>query len=136
MAEELIEKQELFDGMWHTFKGIKDVLRAAKIPSNRMLDYNKLQELMFDTHINKLRHSKEWLDNFIKTHIAPWRKIRAENTEQYWDNIEALGMGEDFTEVKKMEELCRYIRRDWFTTHNFLAPKKKKKEKKPDHGQE
>lgn len=131
----IVEKAEVFGRIWHVFKSIEDVLKKAKVPEGRFPDYNKLQEAMVEAHINKLRHGEEWLNTFITTHIKPWQRVRSENPETYWENVAAFGMGNELTEVKKLNELSKKIRADWFTTHNFLAPLKREKKEKKD-GQE
>ncbi len=124
------EKVEVFGRIWQLYANdIKDVLVKSGVVDSRLPDYGKLQLILEITHLNKLRHTEEWLTGFIKTHILPWRKVRAENTQEYWDNIELLGMGKDFKEVKLLKECAKKIKADWFTPHNFLAPVKKEKKK-------
>lgn len=132
MSDELGQKGEIFGRIWQLYKNIEATLKKIGIPDTRLPDYNKCTELILETHINKLRHGEEWLKAFINTHIKAWEKVRGENPEDYWDKIQILGMGSEFTEVKRLNELSKKVKSDWFTPHNFLAPAKRVKKDKED----
>lgn len=125
---EIQEKADIFADIWYKYTQIKDVLLKAKLPDNRLPDYNDCQLQAVEAHINRMRSGKHWMEHFISTHIAAWQKVRRENPEQYWDDVINLGLGENFTEVRKLNELSKNIRKEWIHQHNFLLSRPKQKE--------
>lgn len=125
MSDLLKQKNEIFVRVWELYKSIEDTLTKAGI--TRFPDYGKVFETLEDTHVNKLRHGEEWMKHFILKHITPWRKLRAENSEAYWENAKLMGLGKDFKEIRMIGEFSKAIRKEWFTQHNILVVKKEKK---------
>lgn len=120
-------KQEIFERIWFTFRHIEPVLDKAGIPKTRLPEYEKTMLAVVELPLNKMRHTETWLKEFITKYITPWKRIRAENPESYWENVKMMGFG-NLGEVQKMNELSKGIRRDWFSTHNVLVTKRKEPE--------
>lgn len=125
------ERQEIFERIFVVYEAIKDILIKAGIKEERLPNKNKLEFILLETHINKMRHTEQWLAKFIVSHVTPWKKVRGENSEKYWADVEALGWGTEFQEVKRLKILSKKIKVDWFSSHNFLTAKKDKAIVKP-----
>ncbi len=125
------QKIKILDEIWAKYVEIRPILVLAGIQENRLPeDTTKYLLNIEDVNINKLRHGKNWIHNFAFKEIAAWQKIRKENSEQYWETAKLMKWGNDFLEVKALNEASKMIRIGWFTNHNALIiPKKPKVEK-------
>lgn len=134
MTDEEI-KYNIYREAWDFFKEFEDILIASGVPINRLPREDKMLEALEDIPLNKMRHGMNWIKSFKKLCIDAYTKIRAENSEEYWENAKALGWGNEYTEIRELGLAAKKIRTDWFTSHNPLIPPKKikvKKEKKDD----
>lgn len=132
MSKDQEVREKVFDEVWVLFKSFEDILIKAKLPAERMPDATKLYPVIQAMNINKLTHGLEWLKKFEVTHINPWKKLRAENTEQYWSGLELINAGNQFIEIRLLNDLSKAIRRDWFNSQNVLVLPKKEPAKKKD----
>lgn len=129
MSKDQEVREKVFDEIWCLFKSFEDILIKAKLPPERSPDATKLYPIIQAMNINKLTHGLAWLKKFEVSHIHPWKKLRAENTEQYWAGLELMNFGNQFIEIKMLNDLSKNIRRDWFTAHNVLVMPKKEHKK-------
>ena len=93
-----------------------------------------------DDYINKdyitedyFAFMERWLDNWIEMYHKPWLKIRKENPEDIWNRYELMEYGDDFQEIRVMNELAKNAIKAFNVKNNhFLKcniPKKPKKQR-------
>lgn len=129
MSSILQTKIDVFERIWSEFQTIKDALILAGVKETSFTEKEKLEAQLAEWHINKLRDSEQWLKSFINVKIKAWRKIRSENSEEYWNLAKALNYGEDYQEIRELNKASKEVRAAWINNHNILLKRKKNKVK-------
>ncbi len=119
----------MLDKLWAKYEMIKYYLVLAgvrKLPKREELE--KLIE-SGEIHPNKLKIAHNWIEKYLDNQIKAWKKIRNENTEEYWDNAEIMEWGDDFLEVKAMRVEHKRTFDGWKHKDNVLYHYNHKKAK-------
>jgi hypothetical protein len=116
-------KYNLFMEIWSIYKEMELTLIQAGISIKRLPKNEKLLEELENIPLNKMRHGKHWITNFVKTVLNPYKKIRAENTEEYWEKAKMMKWGNEFTEIRELNKAKKLILESWFVSSNPLVLK-------------
>jgi len=118
-------KQETFEAIWEKYELVRDALLISGAPENRLPQKSKMQNKLKDWPLEKIQAGHLWIISFIDGPFMAWKRIRKENTEEYWKGTQ--GWGKNFPEVREMNYRNNELRVAWFDRHNLLVRERRKR---------